>query len=381
MKIVATTLCKNNENIIQDALLSVLEHVDQCILIDTGCTDATVEKAREVAGDKLHVVSWPWQKDFAAARNASLDFAASVGADWAITLDSDERLVVEGSLRELLSTLTEKGPTLDTDDDGTPNYLLLSSCSVAVVSSYQIDGTYEKPRILRVPSASRWVGATHEYLQRGDQTTLITLPQVRFSELGKSVEGAKHKFERDIEILLGEIKKDPTNTRWHFYLGDSYRNSARLEQAAQAYEACAALKGWDEEAAWACYRAAEIRGQQGNRLRAIELCAQGLGLHPGIAELAWLAGFHSFYLGRMHHAVHWSRLALTMGMYKGDFQDTARIGFRDMPALWERPYDVLRFALRALGKHEEAQHAENDWKAAQALRETKFKERYGLRKI
>jgi tetratricopeptide (TPR) repeat protein len=351
--IVSTTLCKNNESIIQDALRSIVTHVDKCILIDTGCTDATVEKAREVAGDKLVVVHWVWQKDFASARNFALAAATQEKADWMITVDSDERIVL---------------------DPNVALHELLANAQGDILSAYQVDGTYEKPRVIKLPTACSWVGATHEYLNRGN-AKLATLKELKFAELGKSLEGALEKFHRDIEILTGEIAKDPKNTRWHFYLGDSYKNCGKLEEAAQAYEACAALKGWDEEAAWACYRAAEIRGKQGDRVRAIELCAQGLGLHPGIAELAWLAGFHCFYLGRMYHAVHWCRLAISMGMYAGHFQDTVRIGFRDMPALWERPYDVLRFALRALGKPEAADEAEGHWKRAETLR----KERFGSR--
>lgn len=345
--IVSTTLCKNNEAIIQDALRSVLGHVDACVLIDTGCSDATVEKAREVAGDKLIVREWTWKNDFAAARNYSLKVAEECGATWAVTLDSDERIHWNGvDLHQVLDP------------------------EMVVYSMYQRDGTYEKPRIIQIGKNASWEGATHEYLNSRGRA--ITLKGAVFSELGKSIQDSKHKFERDIEILIDQIRKDPNNSRWHFYLGDSYRNSGRLEEAAQAYEACAACKGWDEEAAWACYRAAEIRGNQGDRLRAVELCAQGLGLHPGIAELAWLAGFHSFYMGRMHHAVHWSRLAVSMGMYQGHFKDVVRIGFRDMGPLWEKPFDVLRFALRNLGHIEAADDAEKHWKISQKMREEQF---------
>lgn len=350
--IVSTTLCKNNETIIQDAIRSIVDHVDKCILIDTGCTDDTIERAREVAGDKLVVRSWEWQKDFAAARNFAITAATEEGAEWVITVDSDERIVW--------------------DSDTSLRSILLSSPHSAY-SMYQVDGTYEKPRILRLPTKAYWVGSTHEYLAQPGRR--VVFPSAKFTELGKTQEQATHKFERDIEILTAEIERDPSNTRWRFYLGDSYKNFGCLEEAAKAYESCAALKGWDEEVAWACYRAAEIRGNQGDRQRAIELCARGLALHPGIAELAWLAGFHNYYLGRMHHAIHWSRISISMGMYAGNFEDTARIGFRDMPALWERPYDVLRFALRALAKNEAADEAEEHWKRAETMRKEKFKVR------
>ena len=44
--IVSTTLTGSNADIIGDALASVLEQVDRCIVIDTGAKDDTVEVAR-----------------------------------------------------------------------------------------------------------------------------------------------------------------------------------------------------------------------------------------------------------------------------------------------------------------------------------------------
>jgi len=233
---------------------------------------------------------------------------------------------------------------------------------------YQRDGTYEKPRILATSDKSLcWVGPTHEYLNHSGKSA--TFAQATFYETPKSSTGYLHKFERDVQILQNQVQKYPTESRWHFYLGDSYRNLGLLEEAVRAYETCAALRGWDEEAAWACYRAAEIRGTQGQREKAIDLCARGLARHPGIAELAWLAGLHSYYLGQFKHAIHWSRMAVLMGAYCGYFVDAGRISFRDLPALYEGPYDVLRFAFRALGREEEAGAAEQHWHKAKLARE------------
>ena len=57
--IVATTLTGSNADIIGDALASVLQQVDRCIVIDTGAKDDTLEVARKVAGDKLLLREFP----------------------------------------------------------------------------------------------------------------------------------------------------------------------------------------------------------------------------------------------------------------------------------------------------------------------------------
>ena len=97
--IVSTTLTGSNADIIGDALASVVAQVDRCLVIDTGAKDDTVAVARNVAGDKLVVRELAWPNDFAAARNFALDAATALGATWAITVDTDERLVFDPGVR------------------------------------------------------------------------------------------------------------------------------------------------------------------------------------------------------------------------------------------------------------------------------------------
>jgi O-antigen biosynthesis protein len=69
--------------------------VDEMVVVDTGSTDATCEVAL-AAGARVSAV--PWQDDFAAARNASLDLCRG---RWILVLDADEVLATasRGRLR------------------------------------------------------------------------------------------------------------------------------------------------------------------------------------------------------------------------------------------------------------------------------------------
>src|SRR6185436_17229614 len=108
VKIASTTLTGNNAAIIADALSSVVQWVDICLVIDTGVTDETLEIARRVAGDKYVGCRFSWINDFAAARNFALEAAAAEGADWAVTLDTDERIDLAGvDLRKVLGSARE----------------------------------------------------------------------------------------------------------------------------------------------------------------------------------------------------------------------------------------------------------------------------------
>ncbi len=346
IRLVATTLSGNSEELVADALRSVVDWVDVCLLIDTGITDTTRERAREVAGDKLVVRTLAWTNDFAAARNFALDAAAECGGDWAVTLDTDERLDVGAiDVRAVLARATE---------------------GVFYVSDAA--RTYVKERFFRLPTKARWSGPTHESFP-AYQAGARTLEGVTFTELAKSKEAYQRKFERDAEVLARYTAEHPTDPRWWFYLGESHRHLGHHQAAAEAYDRCAALRGWDEESAWACYRAADCMLQLGRPAEAIDRCAAGLARHAGIAELAWLAGYACYQLNRDAQAIHWSKLAVVHGLFRGDGAAIQRIGFRHPSALWEGPYDVMRWAFKRLGNVAAMNEAELLYQAAKKARE------------
>jgi tetratricopeptide (TPR) repeat protein len=346
--IVSTTLTGSNADIICDALASVVAQVDRCIVIDTGAKDDTLAVAREVAGDKLLVREFPWRNDFAAARNFALQAATEAGARWAVTVDTDERLVfeAEADLHRLLGR---------------------TRASVLLVS--HADGSYAKERIIRLPTKTRWNGPTHEALlgQRTGESEI--LGGVRFEELAKDAAATRRKFERDVAILSDYVRENPKEPRWHYYLGASLHDLRRYEEAIESFRACAALRGWEEEGAWACFRAAECLCALKRWTEAVEACAQGLAIRPATAELAWLAGWASFNARRYEDAIAWSNMAVVNGLYDGAGASFPRIGFRQPSALYEGPYDVLRWTFERMGKTAAAKAAAQEWAAAKQARE------------
>jgi tetratricopeptide (TPR) repeat protein len=348
--IVSTTLTGSNADIIRDALASVVAQVDRCLVIDTGAADDTLAVAREVAGDKLLVREFPWCNDFAAARNFALQAATEAGGRWAFTVDTDERLVFEVgvSLRDALARTKAK-----------------------VLLVGQADGSYAKERIVRLPATVYWNGPTHEALegQRAGESEI--LPGVHFRELGKDAAANKAKFERDAAILAAYVREHPSVPRWHYYLGASLHDLRRFDEAIEAFKACAALKGWNEEGAWACYRAADCYAALKRWNEAIEMCAQGLAIRPATAELAWLAGWAAFNARRYEDAIAWSNMAVVNGFYDGAGAGFARISFRYPYALYEGPYETLRWTFERLGNHAAAKAAEKEAASARRMREGK----------
>jgi hypothetical protein len=347
--IVSMTMTGSNRDIVADALRSVVDWVDWCLLIDTGIDDDTIEVARSVVGDKLIVRHFPWCNDFSAARNFSLAAAAEIGADWAVTIDSDERIHTHGvDVRAALATSNE----------------------VSIYTPYAT-GDYTKDRFFRLPADGLFKGPTHEAFYRNDGGggATVGIPGVVFDELVKSEERFRHKDERDVAILTRHIENVPDEPRWPFYLGNSLQRLGKLEEAVAAFRACAALRGWEEESAWAHYRAAECLFALGRVEEALESCAQGLTRHAGLADLSWYAAYLSLKLGRAQQAVYWARLSIAMGYFEGIGPSIERIAWRYPFGLWEGPYDVLRFALRQLNDESGAAEAERLYHEAAAARE------------
>lgn len=334
--IVSVTLSNSREAEIADALGSVAPHVDRVLLVDTGIEDKTIRYAKKVAGEKLLVAEHEWV-DFSTARNAALDEARSLGAKWIVIVDSDERFDF-GSV-DLRSALKKT--------------------RADVLSLESVEGTYEKPKIVRAAAKVWFEGPTHEVLVGGRLRE--KLAGVVFDELPKSKMELAEKCDRDVGILT-DYAAERDDPRWWFYLGQSLEGVGKHARAVEAYRRCADLRRVGDEAAWAAYRQADQLYRLGRHDEAIAVAAKGMGSSP-LAECAWMAAVVAHKLGRNEEAVAWARMAEAVGMHNGCGKP--RSFFRHPPALFELPYDVLRFALP---DKEGREKADLDYQAAQHAR-------------
>jgi len=316
--IVSVTITDSREAEISDAVRSVVSHVDRVLIVDTGITDDTLKRAFEIAGDKIAVVAHAWV-DFSAARNLGLAAARALGAEWIVIVDSDERLNFgDLNLRAELANVRADVVLIDSDD-----------------------GHYPKEKIVRASARASFVGPTHETLRGGEREQLRG---ATFSELPKSREQLTRKFTRDVALLSDHTEKNPEDGRWWYYLGASHEGLGNHARAAKAFGECVERRRTTgDEAAWAAYKQAEQLFILNRFDESIAACARGLQANAAFAECAWLAAVAATRLGRPDQAIAWARISEAVGRYKGCGQE--RAFFRHLPALYELPYDVLRFAL------------------------------------
>jgi hypothetical protein len=154
-------------------------------------------------------------------------------------------------------------------------------------------------------------------------------------------------------------------------LAEALAQAGRLDEAIAAFRICSSLaEGAEAEmGAWAMYRAAECFLALGRPVDAVEALAPGMAKHAGLGELPWLAAYASWQANRPAQAAYWARRAIALGHFAGTLGTDSRTESRHPAALWEGPFDILRFALRRLGDNAGADEAEFLFQQARSARE------------
>lgn len=217
-------IVKNEADKIIRCLDSVAPYIDCYAIADTGSTDGTQKIIKEFFSKKNipgTITQVPFI-NFEQARNAGLKVAraSTFAFDYIFLLDADMELAV--------TNLKFK------DNLTAPAYNILQQAGGV---------SYFNTRLVRRDQTGLYIGVTHEYLDVGSQDILDGVSFIDHADGSNR----KDKFKRDIKLLRAALKKDPTNSRYQYYLAQSYRDAGQKELAASAYLRRAEMGGWEEE--------------------------------------------------------------------------------------------------------------------------------------
>jgi tetratricopeptide (TPR) repeat protein len=243
VRIILNVMMKNEQPIMERCIKSALPIVDAVCYTDTGSTGDvfTILKKTIPSNIPWHAEIEPW-KNFGYNRTYGLDqtrrFAESMG--W--SLDRTYILVIDADMILKIDPKFDKNPL--------------------TADAYQVEQknggcVYWNVRLLKI--SRQWVvlGRTHEYYNSNlpshvDKTNLLFIDD-RSDGCNRA-----DKFDRDIKLLLEDLKENPRNARSMFYLAESHRNrgqkdSGDYEKAIEYYRMHIDTGSWDEEVWWSYY--------------------------------------------------------------------------------------------------------------------------------
>jgi glycosyltransferase involved in cell wall biosynthesis len=226
-------IVKNEAHVITRCLASVKPIIDYWVIVDTGSTDGTQEVIKECMKDVPgELFERPW-KNFEHNRNEALELARTK-ADYLLIMDADDELSFQPHF---------KLPLLD-------------SGSYRIWIDYS-GLSYQRDQLISMKLPWKWFGVLHEYLSCDQPHTCTVLDGVRYLV---HPEGARsrdpQKYRKDAAVLEEALKEDPTNTRYMFYLAQSYRDLGEYEKAIEWYEKRIACGEWEEEIFWSTLQVA-----------------------------------------------------------------------------------------------------------------------------
>ena len=235
-----TTLClcmivKNESKIITRMFDSVISIIDTYCICDTGSDDNTIiiiKKYFDEKGINGIIIEEPFI-NFCYNRNFALDKCNGM-SDYILLMDADMKLEIKNFNKSLLNIDSDVFHILQGND-----------------SFY-----YPNKRIIRNNGRFKYYGVTHEYIimDENEKTLNIDKNVLFINDVGDG--GSKDKkFERDIVLLKQGIIDEPENTRYYFYLGNSYKDSGNYVNAIVQYKKLLEFENaWVQEKYISCIR-------------------------------------------------------------------------------------------------------------------------------
>jgi tetratricopeptide (TPR) repeat protein len=246
MRICLNMIVRNEIETVERCIASVRGLINCWAILDTGSTDGTQAKIRELlAGVPGELYERPAPSDapiaLGPARNEALELARAMLAPGDFILLTAARQYVVSSEGFSLARELEKG----------------ADCYE--VEIHDCGTRYLDTLLVKAGLPWRFMGLAHEYLWCPQPTRSAKLEAIYRVRPPKDPESTLAGLKRDREILEAQVKREPENARARFYLAQTCRDLGMLEKAFESYSQRAVMGGFEEEAWRAQYEAAMLR--------------------------------------------------------------------------------------------------------------------------
>lgn len=256
-KIALGMIVKNEELTIVKTITHAIDVVDCIYIYDTGSTDKTlnlIESMSKEYVDKPFFIKYGEFVNFEVTRNELLDwienhnFASDL--DYILLLDANDEL---NGCEELRKFAADRLFNKSEDDGGF--YIQQRWLYGEVIDKYY------NIFLIRPNTGWRYHGVVHEYIAPPNLDTAkvpIKCPDniYIYQNRNENCEQSFIRYNRDKELLLSELEKNPDDTRTLFYLGQTFDCLKLYNEAFHYYTLRANItdKGLSEEVYHSKYR-------------------------------------------------------------------------------------------------------------------------------
>lgn len=224
-------IVKNETKVIQRCLESVRPIIDYWVIVDTGSNDGTQTVIKEYMKDipgELHERPWI---NFGHNRNEALQLAKGK-ADYLLFIDADEVLAYDNDF---------KLPLLDKD-----YYYIMTHFGGTI---------YARVQLIKDSLNWKWTGVLHEVVDTPEaHTNEVLLGVINDVHTDGARSQDPEKYKKDIKILEEGLLDEPNNSRYVFYLAQSYYDAGDYENSLKKYQKRIEMGGWNEEIFWSMLR-------------------------------------------------------------------------------------------------------------------------------
>lgn len=236
-------IVRNEAHIVHEVLDTVAPYITSWVIVDTGSDDGTQDVIRchmATLGIPGELHERPW-RNFGHNRSEALALAQGRG-DYIWVMDADDRVA------------------------GAPDFRSLSADVYAMrISDSFTTCTYWRRQLFRDGMSWHYRGVVHEYAHCDDpfvEERLAGDYHIESRRLGgRNLDPLK--YERDRDLLLAEVERNPADERSTFYLAQTYFNLGDFASAITWFKRRLELGGWDEETYYAKYQIAESMSRLG----------------------------------------------------------------------------------------------------------------------
>ncbi len=261
---------------LERCLLSLRDHVEHIVVLDTGSVDDTVQVAKRHADVVETFVDCNNPEtglieDFSMARNKSFSFAKH---DWVMWVDADD--VVEHA--ERLNSIV-----LEYADSEKPVLIMFPYEYAHDANGNSVVNQYRE-RLIRGREHFNWVSPVHECLIPLDVGATLNVKREdvtwKHNRAGKGGES-----NRNLRILESFIQKvGESDARQLYYIGLEYGNAGKHEQMIKFLSRYLELSGWDDEKYMACLRLAQHYLATGETQKLIDISFKAVSFQENWGE-------------------------------------------------------------------------------------------------